>query len=85
MTEEFIHTQAKVALIQKSKQFSYVPLPEQVSKDHIKFSANNSDTYEVILCFLNLDKSRSISINQRDFDYTAHVELLILLTIYIYA
>ncbi|EFK56524.1 hypothetical protein U0038_11320 [Sphingobacterium spiritivorum] len=84
MEEEFIHTEAKVALIQKLKQFSYVPLPEPVSTDRIKFSANNGDTYEVILCFLNLDKARSISINQRDFDYTPRVDLLVMLTIYMH-
>ncbi|WP_434429566.1 hypothetical protein [Sphingobacterium spiritivorum] len=84
MAEEFIHTEAKVALIQKLKQLGYVPLPEQVSTHRIKFIAHNGDTYEVILCFLNLDEARSISINQRDFDYTPRVDLLILLTIYMH-
>ncbi|MGJ1197429.1 hypothetical protein ACR777_14470 [Sphingobacterium spiritivorum] len=84
MAEELIHTEAKVALIQKLKQLGYVPLPEQVSKDRIKFIAHNGDTYEVILCILNLDKSRSISINQRDYDYTPRVDLLVLLTIYMH-
>ncbi|MGJ1431017.1 hypothetical protein ACR79M_03250 [Sphingobacterium spiritivorum] len=82
MAEEFIHTEAKVALIQKLKQFGYVPLPEQVSKDRIKFITQNGDMYEVILCFLDLDNARSISINQRDYDYTPRVDLLVLLTIY---
>ncbi|MGJ1261707.1 hypothetical protein [Sphingobacterium spiritivorum] len=84
MAEEFIYTEAKVALIQKLKQLGYNPLPEQVSTNRIKFLANNGDTYEVILCFLNLDKSRSISINQRDFDYMPRVDLLILLILYMH-
>ncbi|MCT3801862.1 hypothetical protein HZQ61_09255 [Elizabethkingia anophelis] len=84
MAEEYIHTEAKVALIRKLKQLGYNPLKEQVSTNCIKFSASNDDTYEVILCFLNLDKARSISINQRDFDYTPRVDLLVLLTIYMH-
>ncbi|MCT4203963.1 hypothetical protein HZP44_03745 [Elizabethkingia anophelis] len=81
MKEEFIYKEAKEALIQKLKQLGYNPLSEKFSENCIKFIANNGDTNEVILCFLNLDKARSISINQRDFDYTPRADLLILLTI----
>lgn len=84
MKEEFIYKEAKEALIQKLKQLGYNPLPKEVSENCIKFIANNGDTNEVILCFLNLDKARSISINQRDFDYTPRADLLILLTIYMH-
>ncbi|WP_114793107.1 hypothetical protein U0035_02685 [Niabella yanshanensis] len=80
--EERIQAEAKATLTNKLKQLSYKPLPEEVSKDRLKFLADNGDTREVILCFLNLDKARSISINQRDFDYTPRPDLLILLTVY---
>ncbi|GEM_PF-1610195 len=80
--EEHIQTEAKAALTHKLNQLGYKPLPEQVSKDHVKFLANNGDMCEVILCFLNLDQSRSVSINQRDFDYTPRPDLLIFLTVY---
>lgn len=80
--EEHIQTEAKAALTHKLNQLGYKPLPEQISKDCIKFVANNGDMREVILCFLNLDKDRSVHINQRDFDYTPRPDLLILLTVY---
>jgi hypothetical protein len=80
--EEHIQTEAKAALTHKLNQLGYKPLPEQVSKDRIKFVADNGDTREVILCFLNLDNAHSIHINQRDFNYTPRPDLLILLTMY---
>lgn len=80
--EEHIQTEAKAALTDKLNQLGYKPLPEQVSQDHIKFIADNGGTREVILCFLNLDQSRSVHINQRDFDYMPHPDLLLLLTVY---
>ena len=80
--EEHIQTEAKATLTHKLNQLGYKPLPEQVSKDRIRFVADNGDTREVILCFLNLDESRSVYINQRDFDYTLRPDLLILLAVY---
>lgn len=80
--EKHIQTEAKAALIDKLNLLGYKPLPEQVLKDSIQFVADNSDTREVILCFINLDQSRSVSINQRDFDYTPRPDLLILFTVY---
>lgn len=80
--EEHIQSEAKGALTHKLTQLGYKPLPEQVSKDRIKFVADNGNTREVVFCFLNLDKARSISINQRDFDYTPRPDLSILLTVY---
>lgn len=80
--EEHIQTEAKAALTDKLNRLGYKPLPGQVSKDRIKFINDNGDTREVILCFLNLDESRSVYINQRDFDYTPRADLLILFTVY---
>lgn len=80
--EEHIQTEAKAALTGKLSQLGYKPLPEQVLKDRIKFVSDNGDMREVILCFLNLDESRSVYINQRDFDYTPRPDLLIFLTVY---
>lgn len=80
--EEYIQMEAKAALTQKLNQLGYKPLPEQLPKDRIRFVADNGDTREVILCFLNLEESRSVSINQRDFDYTPRPDLLIFLTVY---
>lgn len=80
--EEHIQMKAKAALAHKLDKLGYKPLPEQVSKDRIKFMADNGDMREVILCFLNLDESRSVYINQRDFDHTPRPDLLILLTVY---
>jgi len=56
------------ALENKLKELGYNPLPEQGSSNVMQFSSAQGKFLVVILRLLNLDKARSISINQREFD-----------------
>jgi hypothetical protein len=79
--EQAIPDTVIAALENKLKEFGYNPLPEQHSSDLIQFSSAQGKSLEVILRQLNLDKARSISINQREFDYKARPGLWILLVL----
>jgi len=69
------------ALANKLKEFGYNPLPAQNSADVIRFTSTQNKSLEVILRRLNLDKGRSISINQREFNYEPRPDLWILLVL----
>lgn len=82
MKADVIQAQAIENLVQKLKEIGYNPLAERASADRVQFKNDRGATREVIIRLLDLDKDRSTSINQRDFDYTPRPDLWILLVLY---
>ncbi len=82
MNEWAIKTAAVAALNNKLQTIGYNPLPADVSGDVYSFADADKKHYSIIIRTLNLDKERSLSINQREFDYVLRPDQWILLAVH---
>ncbi len=69
------------ALQSKLQALGYNPLPEQVLAGRMQFESASGEGLEVVLKALDLDKARSVSLNQCEFDYKLRPDLWIFLVL----
>jgi hypothetical protein len=81
--EQEIQKTAIAALQSKLALLGYHPVAESVAGDSMLFSSLQDKSIEVVLRLLNADKARSISINQRTFNYQPRSDLYIFLILYL--
>lgn len=82
LIEQEIQQTAIAALQNKLALLAYHPVAESVSGNAMLFSSLQDKSIEVVLRLLNADKARSISINQRAFNYQPRPDLYIFLVLY---
>ena len=82
--ESTIKPAAIAALISKLGTIGYNHLPAMASDDVLYFSDTESRYYTIVIRVLNLERSRSVSINKHAFNYVSHPDLWIMLTLYMW-